>query len=203
MDKYSEGSLDPFLSQDDDHVTIRQSKRYSGKSQGVKRNGLLVAVLLCLVYISIGLTYEIAWSAQHNCSRQRDSRFTLTGDILEYEDRKEWYKQGHPWDLPPSDEIDEAWDKLLFSLNIRVSPEEMSSIGANTTNRVQVNHGDYLGALGVFHYLHCLNNLRKVIHWDYYGPSLEGVPTMGKEHSSNSPHSSFLEVLGRFQDRTP
>lgn len=58
------------------------------------------------------------------------------------------------------------------ALNIRIKPAELDRLGENKTNRVRVNNGDYLGALGVFHHLHCLNNLRRVLHWDYYGPRL-------------------------------
>lgn len=46
--------------------------------------------------------------------------------------------------------------------------DELRRVGANMTNRVQVNGGDYLGSIGVYHHLHCLNNLRMVVHWDYY-----------------------------------
>ncbi|KAI1378117.1 hypothetical protein F4677DRAFT_444029 [Hypoxylon crocopeplum] len=112
----------------------------------------------------------------------------LLRDALQFEERKEWYPFQYPWNQPPSSELDSTWNDLLYALNIRVSRDEMSRLGLNTTNRVQVNRGDYFAALGVFHYLHCLNNLRKVVHWDYYGPQIAGSGSQeafGKEHSDH------------------
>ena len=40
--------------------------------------------------------------------------------------------------------------------------------GENLTNRVQINDGDFLGTMSVWHSLHCLDRLRKVINMDYY-----------------------------------
>jgi hypothetical protein len=57
---------------------------------------------------------------------------------------------------------------FFSAINIRLTKEELHLVGANMTNRVQVNGGDYLGSIGVYHHLHCLNNLRMVVHWDYY-----------------------------------
>jgi hypothetical protein len=37
----------------------------------------------------------------------------------------------------------------------------------NKTNKLQVDNGDYVGTLGVYHHLHCLNNLRRFVHWEY------------------------------------
>jgi len=44
------------------------------------------------------------------------------------------------------------------------------SSGKNLTDLIQVSGNDYPRILGVFHHLHCLNNLRKIVHWDYYRP---------------------------------
>ncbi|KAI2468123.1 hypothetical protein F4781DRAFT_432668 [Annulohypoxylon bovei var. microspora] len=66
--------------------------------------------------------------------------------------------------------------------------EELKLIHENTTDRLQVNGGDYAGVLGVFHHIHCLNTLRRVIHWDYYGPRLANTKhpeTFSKAHSDH------------------
>ncbi|KAI1762686.1 hypothetical protein GGR53DRAFT_500381, partial [Hypoxylon sp. FL1150] len=69
----------------------------------------------------------------------------------------------------------------------------MSELELNTTNRVQVNRGDYFAALGVFHYIHCLNNLRKVVHWDYYGPK---VAMSGREEAYSKEHSGrYCQIM--------
>ncbi|KAF2638103.1 hypothetical protein P280DRAFT_492029 [Massarina eburnea CBS 473.64] len=84
--------------------------------------------------------------------------------------REEWGEYDKPWNLPPSDELDAAWDDLLVARDIRVSPAELGKLNGNTTNRVQLTDGDYVAVLGPYHLLHCMNIMRRVIHWDYYGP---------------------------------
>ena len=62
----------------------------------------------------------------------------------------------------------------------------MRQLGSNVTNRIQVDGGDYLGVMGVYHHLHCLNNLRRLVHWDYYESRVadaEETGPFGKGHS--------------------
>ncbi|KAF2872026.1 hypothetical protein BDV95DRAFT_635637 [Massariosphaeria phaeospora] len=65
----------------------------------------------------------------------------------------------------------------------------MAMLQENTTNRAQVLNGDYAGILGVFHHLHCLDTIRRVLHWDHYGPrASEQALRSGvysKEHSDH------------------
>jgi len=58
-------------------------------------------------------------------------------------------------------------------MNLRLTGEEVDLLHENQTNRLQLDNGDYVGALGVYHHLHCLNNLRRVAHWDYYEARLK------------------------------
>ncbi|KAH8882451.1 hypothetical protein GQ53DRAFT_787495 [Thozetella sp. PMI_491] len=94
--------------------------------------------------------------------------------ILQFEDRQEWRLSGpqHPWNLAPSKELDAAWDELLYGLNIRVTPSEVRRLNDTLTNPIRVENGDYLAGLGVFHHLHCLNNIRKALQRDYYAPEI-------------------------------
>ncbi|KAI1105610.1 hypothetical protein F4804DRAFT_331197 [Jackrogersella minutella] len=197
MDKFSEESLDPLLAEHNDDEEIRRPNNpgFSFKTIGrwAYKNILLVGILLSLLYIVVGLTYVILNSVQCKHTQQGTDHFTLLRDTLQFEERKEWYPLQYPWNQPPSSELDSSWDGLLYSLNIRVSGDEMSSLGLNTTNRVQVNRGDYFAALGVFHYIHCLNNLRKVVHWDYYGPK---IVSSGSEEAFSKEHSDHcIDVL--------
>ncbi len=63
------------------------------------------------------------------------------------------------------------------------------------TNRVQVNGGDYLGSIGVYHHLHCLNNLRMVVHWDYYKSKWADYPFPEQFDAEHSGCSSLNPVL--------
>jgi hypothetical protein len=138
---------------------------------------------------------------------------------LEYEERPEWGEMQHPWNLGLSEEVDAAWEDLLYgekkpllsilvgvaalsdavflhlptALNIRISEDEMSILHENRTHRVRVNRGDYVGVLGVYHHMHCLYNLRRVVHWDYYGPLLGDAKDsegFSKAHSGKASRTS-------------
>ncbi|KAI1079888.1 hypothetical protein F5B20DRAFT_580684 [Whalleya microplaca] len=192
MDKISVESLDPLLIEHNNYEETRKPKNTGVSFKAVStwdyKGILLIGILLSLLYIVAGLTYVILDSGQCKHSQQETSQFTLLRDVLQFEERKEWYPSQYPWNQPPSSELDSTWNDLLYALHIRVSGDEMIRLGLNTTNRVQVNRGDYFAALGVFHYLHCLNNLRMVVHWDYYGPKMANFGSQeafGKEHSDH------------------
>lgn len=106
---------------------------------------------------------------------------------IEYQKRLEWVDpRPHPFNLPASDALDTAWEDLLYSLNVRVRPHEMDLINETMANRARVTGDGYAAAMGIWHELHCLNNLRKLLHWDYYGPKYggkENPEAFGKGHS--------------------
>ncbi|KAI0850492.1 hypothetical protein F5Y00DRAFT_260365 [Daldinia vernicosa] len=129
---------------------------------------LSILMLILLFYIAIFLTVNVSRNICHQASGQLLEDFSALGNSLKFEERLEWYPPSFPWNLEPSDELDAAWDDLIYAIDVRVTGDEMNLLGKNTTNRVQVNRGDYLGSIGVYHHLHCLNNLRMIIHWDYY-----------------------------------
>jgi hypothetical protein len=53
--------------------------------------------------------------------------------------------------------------------NVRITENEMDLLEVNKTNLVKVTGDDYLGIVGIYHHIHCLNNIRRLLHWDYYG----------------------------------
>lgn len=120
--------------------------------------------------------------------------------VLRYQQRKEWVPFQYPWNIEPSPELDAVWEEFLYgqssscpshvfisifwvgfvlilessARNVRLTLDEMIYLQENLTDLIQVDRHDYPAVMGVFHHLHCLNNLRKIVHWDYYGPLLEG-----------------------------
>ncbi|KAK8010984.1 Protein of unknown function DUF3328 [Apiospora arundinis] len=132
-------------------------------------NIMSLTALTLLAYIAILLTIN-TMKTSGSLSKCKGAEFhdSLPRDVIEYEEKQEWYTLEHPWNMKPSPELDDLWEDLLYALNIRVTPEELYRLNKNSTNRIQVDGGDYLGVLGVYHHLHCLNNLRRLVHWDYY-----------------------------------
>ena len=56
--------------------------------------------------------------------------------------------------------------------------------GENMTHRVEVEGGGYLGLMAVWHNLHCLNVLRKVVNVGYYGKWMGEEKVWGVGHLS-------------------
>lgn len=76
----------------------------------------------------------------------------------------------------PSPEVDAAWDNLAtegFEL-ITVSSSDLARAGISATSSVKApmswgrGSDAYIAQIDVFHQIHCLNELRKEIHYDYY-----------------------------------
>ncbi|ORY01974.1 hypothetical protein BCR34DRAFT_636609 [Clohesyomyces aquaticus] len=135
---------------------------------------LSTTVLVLLLYISILVTRNHLVVVR-SCHAAEDADMkTLTTGALKYQTRPAWPDMTYPWNLEPSEELDAAWDNLMLAQNIRVTAQEMTRMGENTTNRARVENGDYVGVLGVWHHLHCLDHLRRMIHYDYYAANVTG-----------------------------
>ncbi|KAI1412076.1 hypothetical protein F5Y13DRAFT_180423 [Hypoxylon sp. FL1857] len=196
MEKHSEDSQDPLLPHSVEGGSIHPRNTSSEQKDGrqpirlwLRTNALLLTIFVLLLYIAIALTVDVAVRlAAQPLKQMSDGSPTLMGDILRYEERAEWYPPESPFDQGPSDELDAAWDDLLHAINIKITGDELDFLGVNKTNLVQVNGGYYIGSMGVYHHLHCLNNLRMVVHWDYYESKFAGSPYfdhLGKAHSDH------------------
>ncbi|KAH6645445.1 hypothetical protein BKA67DRAFT_585069 [Truncatella angustata] len=199
MEKYSEDSLDHLLkrnceySDDGAGLDISHSQPRQPWRAWLRKNVLSIFISTMLLYIAAVLTVQLNFKSSHQKPEDfllvRDEYHPLPGLDIKFEKRIEWTEhREHPWNLEPSDELDAAWDDLLYALNIRISPQEMGAMNETTHNRVRVTGGGYAGAMGIWHELHCLNNFRKLIHWDYYGPKYGGTENpeaFGKEHSDH------------------
>ncbi|KAI1385646.1 uncharacterized protein F4822DRAFT_350352 [Hypoxylon trugodes] len=196
MEKHSEDSQDPLLRQSTEEDVIHSCDSSSEHKNGrqpirtwLRSNALLLVILVLLLYIAIALTADVAlrFAARPSQPSSHDEP-SLLADVLQYEERPEWFQPEHPWDQDPSDELDAAWDNLLYAINLRISDDELDILGINKTNRVQVNGGAYIGSMGVYHHLHCLNNLRMIVHWDYYEPKFADSPYLGHLGKAHSDH---------------
>lgn len=76
------------------------------------------------------------------------------------------------WRQEPSPQLDEAWHKIARSNSILISKNDMMRLGKPLDVAVQwpddPTGETYLAKLNVPHLLHCLNELRKAAHPDYY-----------------------------------
>ncbi|KAI1148001.1 hypothetical protein F4825DRAFT_470788 [Nemania diffusa] len=72
----------------------------------------------------------------------------------------------------PSDEQDEAWDRLITPVYFNISREELTKAGESFEHIIELTEGGYLASLGVYHELHCLRNLRLYLFRDRYYPNV-------------------------------
>ncbi|KAF7978050.1 hypothetical protein HWV62_1675 [Athelia sp. TMB] len=168
----------PLLPEEDIETGVDDKLSYgSGKPtshmQPYKRRLMIVSALLIA---SILLNISQAWSAQ-GIGRFRvvtgirpDESYSPAYDAVEYELRKfsraRWIS---PWHGPPSDAVDAAWESL-YSFGINKIPKSEAAKMLNRTVALPGDEGNYVVALDVFHQLHCLNQVRKALHPNYYPP---------------------------------
>ena len=75
----------------------------------------------------------------------------------------------------PNPEADKLWDELELRRTIVISREEIRKLGKDPEESAKFENdywglGDdaYMAQVDVFHQLHCLNNLRKLVYPEYY-----------------------------------
>lgn len=87
---------------------------------------------------------------------------------------------------PPSGQIDAAWHDLLHDQYVSLSPEEALQFPEQDRSLIFYDHAQhYYFELGVFHNLHCLNELRMMVDHEYYdakSPHPSGDIFSGREH---------------------
>ncbi|EON98885.1 putative tat pathway signal sequence protein [Phaeoacremonium minimum UCRPA7] len=98
----------------------------------------------------------------------------------------------HIYRMPPSPEVDAAWERIAHIGMHSLTRHEVEGIGKNATEcaKTQLDWGygpdTYMAEIDVFHQLHCLNSLRKtnILHYDYYWGKTWGYepPVMFESH---------------------
>jgi hypothetical protein len=107
--------------------------------------------------------------------------------------------------MDPSPEVDEAWDTLVRVETLVVSSDAVTRLGkdASKTARYAEDMGygpdAHIAQIDVIHQLHCLDTLRREVHYEYYyedrygprfGPNSTGGPPVG--HQIHVSHCIYL-----------
>ncbi|KAH8171921.1 hypothetical protein LIA77_08688 [Sarocladium implicatum] len=83
----------------------------------------------------------------------------------------------------PSPEVDEAWDDLYRWVAVtRITEGEAAQLRSPTL-RIPTDPDNFVVGLDVFHQLHCLNGVRKLLHPEYYDNSTE--PLLTPHHAAH------------------
>lgn len=76
----------------------------------------------------------------------------------------------------PGPSIDAAWENLFTNAYIRLSSEELQRLG-RTSTPILDGSGDFLGALDMYHQLHCINYIYQFAHPEYYKVNETNIST--------------------------
>ncbi|KAF8808533.1 hypothetical protein BYT27DRAFT_6548441 [Phlegmacium glaucopus] len=76
------------------------------------------------------------------------------------------------FDMPPSPEVDAAWEALYNTAAIRLTKKEAAKLPNNTLPIPGESDG-YIGALYVFHQLHCLDVIRQTLYASHYNNTFD------------------------------
>ncbi|KAH8805171.1 hypothetical protein F5884DRAFT_798588 [Xylogone sp. PMI_703] len=69
----------------------------------------------------------------------------------------------------PNEEIDQAWDELIKGRYFKITEQEAKEAFGEKYNETWYEKaGAYVAGLDMFHTLHCLDQLRRVLYPDYY-----------------------------------
>ncbi|KAF2658526.1 hypothetical protein K491DRAFT_702775 [Lophiostoma macrostomum CBS 122681] len=80
---------------------------------------------------------------------------------------------GNPFAGVPRPELDDAWHQLLQNDNIYLSRATLDSLGLKS---IYTRNGSYgIASLSVFHALHCLKLVRRMMYKEYYHSNISGV----------------------------
>ncbi|KAJ4292408.1 hypothetical protein N0V90_009070 [Kalmusia sp. IMI 367209] len=148
----------------------KECDRCASTKRNRTRHLFKTVVLIALGYICFVET-NIRLAVKHETHSHPSSEipYSPANEAVQYAPKRIWQDGDYsPYHKKPGPELDALWSDLLTGQIIRVSKEEMELQGENLTNRVQIADGDYLGTMSVWHSLHCLDRLRKVINMDYY-----------------------------------
>ncbi|KAF7983129.1 hypothetical protein HWV62_24095 [Athelia sp. TMB] len=127
-----------------------------------------------LLASSVSLNVLQAWSAQRTipdsvAASHPDESHSPAWGVVEYKQRifSEVTAVPLPWQGPPSDEVDAAWEDL-YNFGLTKVPKSDAAKMLNHTVPIPGDESNFAIALDVFHQLHCLNLIRKTLHPEYY-----------------------------------
>jgi len=91
-------------------------------------------------------------------------------EAVEYEVQqfKAGLKAKSVWSEDPGAEVDKAWHNITETGYFGLPEEAWKSFNPHLEEGVKLPNGQYLATLDVYHKLHCLDILRRAVHFNYY-----------------------------------
>ncbi|KAI1741389.1 hypothetical protein F4680DRAFT_447299 [Xylaria scruposa] len=134
-----------------------------------------VTVLHVVVLILTGLLLSHGLFDSNRSSARLERSWSPVQSFIEYQESTEHATDpGHHsvYSGPPSEEQEDAWDRLITPAYLNASRDELTRAGESFENVIELVGGGYVVSLAVYHELHCLRNLRLYLFQDRYYPNL-------------------------------
>ncbi|KFZ02433.1 hypothetical protein V500_00207 [Pseudogymnoascus sp. VKM F-4518 (FW-2643)] len=138
--------------------------------------GIYVHLALCIFNALLVLILLVIFQGGLN-DRERDLTCTKrlnqpspASEAVEYEIQQ--FKGGLTarsiWSGNPGAEVDEAWHSITETGYFGLPEEVWKGLNPHSEEAVRLSNGQYLATLDVFHKLHCVDLLRRAVHFKYY-----------------------------------
>ncbi|MCJ1305941.1 hypothetical protein MMC08_008758 [Hypocenomyce scalaris] len=98
----------------------------------------------------------------------------------------------------PSPEVDAAWNRIANTNTILVNTAEVERMGFDSSKTARYNADfnlgpdAHIGRIDMFHQIHCLNELRKEVNFDYYFGEKWPDHRPSALHRTHSSHCIYL-----------
>ncbi|KAF2186439.1 hypothetical protein K469DRAFT_663313 [Zopfia rhizophila CBS 207.26] len=164
MDKIEYSKVDSRLSGDSEEPLLTQ--RPSLKER-IPFENILIAGLLCSNVLFLLLWVRVTTT---DCVRPQ-LIYTPAKHAISYQTKRLFRHINHNvFTGKPRPEYEEAWRKLVEPIAIKVSNKELAKFGQNS---IAFKDGSgYVVELQVYHELHCIKQIRRHLHLDYYNVTL-------------------------------
>ncbi|KAI1263898.1 hypothetical protein F5Y18DRAFT_428781 [Xylariaceae sp. FL1019] len=199
----SSASTDSHEDSSDTESVHGQSCRICNHQSPQRRRGTFVLALLWL----IGAIFLLASAVMRMQHRPLESQlvYSPAQGVLRYETKEFTNGFGEKTEFqgPPSPSVDHAWKQSYSFLN-RIPKGEAEHLDTPTAE-IADDPGQYVVTVEVFHSLHCLDELRKMIWPLYYGTVEERYNVSHEMAAMHQDHcvEALREALMCGSDITP
>ncbi|KAK3371990.1 hypothetical protein B0H63DRAFT_483492 [Podospora didyma] len=192
--------------QTDDHDDDAESFRSSLRAQEALlgdhvihahvpfRNKACLLVSIVMNVVLLGIILFVSYESVIAPSPHRHLIYSPANSVVRYEVKKFAFGFDNAttsYQGQPSPELDNLWKDLYHDVAVVRLPRSEAERLPNKTTPFPGDDGYYVGALGVFHQLHCINSIRIALNKEYYTavlPAGKFDPAMGPYGATHINH---------------
>ncbi|KAI1134911.1 hypothetical protein F5Y05DRAFT_416809 [Hypoxylon sp. FL0543] len=156
-------------------VGSSQEELGRGRMQIITSTRIYVFILHCVAFVLSIQLWRTSNPSTVPIPTSQGRTWSPVHDFVEYEINGEHatnHEKYSKYSGPPSREQETAWAELVKPAYFNASLAELNRAGESVENAAELTEGGFLAAIGVYHELHCLRQLRFYLYKDHYYPRL-------------------------------